>query len=45
MQYRKLLVLYFIFFAAGPLLTLHGKLPAGLIEPQNAARCACPCSV
>jgi hypothetical protein len=37
--YRKLLVLYFIFFAAGPLLTLHGKLPAGLIEPQNTARC------
>jgi hypothetical protein len=43
--YRKLLVLYFIFFAAGPLLTLHGKLPAGLIEPQNTARCGSPRSV
>lgn len=43
--YWKLLVLYFIFFAAGPLLTLHGKLLAGQIEPQKTARCACPCSV
>jgi hypothetical protein len=43
--YWKLLVLYFIFFAAGPLLTLHGKLPAGLIEPQNTARCGSPRSV
>jgi hypothetical protein len=33
--YWKLLVLYFIFFAAGPLLTLHGKLSAGLNEPQR----------
>jgi hypothetical protein len=45
MPYWKLLVLYFIFFAAGLLLALHGKLPAGLIEPQNAARCDGPCSV
>jgi hypothetical protein len=35
--YWKLLVLYFIFFAAGPLLTLHGKLSAGPIEPQRDA--------
>jgi len=45
MPYRKLLVLYFIFFAAGLPLTLHGKLPAGLIEPQNTARCGSPRSV
>jgi hypothetical protein len=45
MPYRKLLVLYFIFFAAGLPLTLHGKLPAVLIEPQNAARRGSSCSV
>jgi hypothetical protein len=45
MPYRKLLVLYFIFFAARLPLARHGKLPAGLIEPQNAARCDGLCSV
>jgi adenylate cyclase len=36
-EHWRLFLLYFVFFAAGLLLTLHYAPPAGLIEPQNTA--------